>query len=115
MSAAKKNFIIEQKATFKKRLTYRDKLRKPVNLTGFSARMQVRDAAGPLLADLSAANGKIVLGGTLGTIDLLLTAAETALMTFAAPALYDLKLIAPDGSETRMLEGKITLSIGQTA
>ena len=113
MAAVKKNFIIEQKATFKKRLTYRDKQKRPINLTGFSAKMQIRDATGTQIADLSTTNGKIVLGGAAGTIDLLLTAAETALMTFAS-ALYDLKLVAPDTSETRMLEGKVTLSVGQT-
>lgn len=113
MAAATKNFTIEQKATFRKVLTYRDRLKKPINLTGFGARMQIRDAAGALISDLSTANGKIVIGGSAGTIALTIPHTETALMTFGT-ALYDLKLIAPDGSESRLLQGKILLSVGQT-
>ena len=113
MPAVTKNFTIEQRATFRKKMTYRDKFKKPINLTGYGARMQIRAADGSLIADLSTQNGKIVLGGAAGTIELVLTAAETTVMTFAT-ALYDLKLIAPNGDEIRFLQGKVTLSVGQT-
>lgn len=113
MTAAIKHFIIEQKATFKKRMTYRDKLKKPINLTGCAAAMQIRDAEGVLLAELTTENGGIVLGGILGTIDLLIADAVTSLMTFAA-AVYDLKLVFLDGTSQRLLQGKVTLSPGQT-
>lgn len=113
MPAVTKNLTIEQKATFRKKMTYRDKFKKPINLTGYGARLQIRAADGSLIADLSTQNGKIILGGAAGTIELVLTAAETTVMTFAT-ALYDLKLIAPNGDEIRMLQGKVTLSVGQT-
>ena len=113
MPAVTKNLIIEQKATFRKKMTYRDKFKKPINLTGYGARMQIRAADGALLADLSVANGKITLGGAAGTIELVIPAADTAVMTFAT-ALYDMKLIAPNGDEIRFLQGKVTLSVGQT-
>lgn len=113
MPAVTKNLTIEQKTTFRKKLTYRDKLKKPINLTGYGARMQIRDATGALIADLSTQNSKIVLGGASGTIELVISAAETTLMTFTT-ALYDLKLIAPSGDEIRLLQGKVTLSVGQT-
>ena len=114
MTAAVKNLIIEQKATFKKRLTLKDKFKKAINLTGFGARMQIRDAAGVVIADMSTTNSKITLGGIAGTIDLLLTVAETTAMT-NVPMFYDLKLINPDLTEDRKLQGKVTLSVGQTA
>lgn len=113
MPAVTKNLTIEQKATFRKKMTYRDKFKKPINLTGYGARLQIRAADGSLIADLSTQNGKIILGAAAGTIELVLTAAETTVMTFAT-ALYDLKLIAPNGDEIRMLQGKVTLSVGQT-
>lgn len=113
MSAATKNFIIEQNASFGKSMTYRDKTKKPINLTGFSARMQIRDTAGLMVADLSTGNGKITLGGVTGVIVINISVAETSLMTFAS-ALYDLKLIAPSGFESRILQGKVSLSLGQT-
>jgi hypothetical protein len=37
MPAVTKNLTIEQKATFRKKLTYRDKFKKPINLTGYGA------------------------------------------------------------------------------
>lgn len=113
MTATTKNLIIEQKATFRKKMVYRDKFKKPINLTGFSVRMQIRAADGSLIADLSTQNGKIILGGASGSIELVIPVAETSLMTFAT-ALYDLKLIAPNGDEIRMLKGKVTLDPGQT-
>lgn len=113
MTAAKKNFSIEQRATFKRRLTYRDKSKRPINLTGFSARMQIRDAAGTIISDLSTTNGKIVISGVAGIIDLTIQATETSAMNFVT-ANYDLVLVAPGGEIDRLLEGKITLSVGQT-
>ena len=113
MAAAVKNLVIEQKATWKKRLTWRDKLKRPINLTGFGARMQIVDASGTVLVDLSTANGKIILGGAAGTIDLMLTKAETTALR-DVPMFYDLKLINPDLTEDRKLQGKVTLSIGRT-
>lgn len=113
MSAGTKNFTIEQKATFRKRLTYRDRYKKPINLTSFRAHMQIRDAAGNLISTLSTENGKITIVGTTGVIDLFIPHTETAVMSFTT-ALYDLKLVAPDGSESRLIQGKVTLSPGQT-
>lgn len=113
MPAAKKNLVIEQKATFRKRLIWRDARKRAIDLTGYTARMQVRDAAGELLADLSTENGLITLGAAPGAIDLLIQATQTRTMSFQQ-ALYDLKMIAPDGTEIRLLEGRVTLSLGQT-
>lgn len=115
MSAAKKNLTIEQKATFSLLLVYRDRLKRPISLVGYDAKMQVRDAlTGALLSDLSVTNSKIVLGGALGTIQITIPETETATMTFTQ-ANYDIKLIAPDGTQSRLLEGKMFLSLGQTA
>lgn len=113
MTAAIYNFTLEQKVTFHRLLTYKDARGFPVDLTGYEARMQIRDQAGEVVATLTDTNGGIVLGGPEGTIQLNISETETSLMTFAT-ALYDLKLIAPDGMSMRLLQGKVTLSIGQT-
>lgn len=113
MTAARTNLTIEQKATFRKVLTYRDKQQRLVNLTGYGAKMQIRDDANNLLSDMNVANGKIIIDGASGSITLLLSAIETSAMTFLS-ANYDLKLVAPNGDEIRLLEGKVLLSLGQT-
>lgn len=113
MTAGVHNFVIEQNATFKRTMTYKDASKKPVNLTGYDAHMQIRDGSNVVVADLTVQNGGIILGGAAGTIQLIITEEETTTMNFA-PALYDLKIIAPDGTSTRLLQGSVTLSLGQT-
>lgn len=49
-----------------------------VNLTGYSADMQVRDVSNNLIVELSTANGKIVITPLTGTITATLTAVQTA-------------------------------------
>lgn len=78
----------------------------PVDLTGCSARMQVRaELASPdVLLELTAANGRIVLDALNGGIELRLSAAETAALTFTR-AVYDLEIVYADGRVRRLLEG----------
>jgi hypothetical protein len=82
----------------------------PVNLTGYTARMNIRSTvdATTILQSLTTENGGIVLGGVAGTVDLLITATETALFTFRN-AVYDLELISGT-VVTRLLSGNVTLS-----
>lgn len=108
MPAGKLNIQIEQGATFRKVLTWRDKTKRPVVMTGFSALMQVRDkTGGEVLLELSTVNGRIVLGAA-GKITLALTGAETEALAFAA-GIYDLKLWA-GAEEIRLLEGRVSVS-----
>lgn len=114
MTAATKNFIIEQKATFRKRLVWRDARKRPIDLTGHFARMQIRDTAGAIIATLTTENGGITLGGALGTIDLYINVSATSQMTFTTAMPYDLTVILPNGDTDRLLQGTVKLSIGQT-
>ena len=71
MAAGKLKLAIEQGATFRKLLTY--KAGTPavaVNLTGCTARMQIRSAitSPTVLVNLTTENGGIVLGGTAGNL-----------------------------------------------
>ena len=110
MIAAIYNMLVDQGATFSRVLTYKDDAGNPVNLTGYTARMQVRDtydAAGVAL-NLTTENGGIALGGALGTITLAATATATAAIT-ADQYVYDLEMIT--GSQvTRLVEGTFTVT-----
>jgi hypothetical protein len=93
----------------------------PVDLTGYSAHMQIRssfaDNDGTIYADLSSAAGGITLGGTAGTITLSMSNAVTSALSFggAEAAAYDLKLTSPSGQVTRLLQGAAILSPEVTA
>lgn len=82
----------------------------PVNLTGYTARMQVRETQASTATIMSLTSGSgITLGGTAGTIYLEASAATTAgIATEATPQtqyVYDLELISGAGYVTRLVEG----------
>lgn len=112
MPAAKLNLLVEQGATFSKRLVWRDKNKRPVNLTGYSAKMQVRSSAtsSTVIFELSTENGRITLASA-GAIQLDIDANLTETIS---SGMYDLKLYAPGGQEFRLVEGKLTVSPGVT-
>jgi len=85
----------------------------PWDLTNYIAVMTVRPFLGSTTVTLLAttANGKITLGGALGTIDIELSALDTTLK--AESYVYD--LVLDSGSEiTRILEGQFIVTAGVT-
>lgn len=104
------NFTIYQGATFSRILTWKDENGDLIDLTGFTARMQIRKKIdGDLLADMTTANSKIALGGAAGTITLSLTASETAAIN-SSKGVYDLELVSGGGIVTRLVQGDVTFS-----
>jgi hypothetical protein len=111
MVAAKRNFIIEQGATFSKVMTWKDENRDATNLTGFTARMHIRgaiDDADPIII-LTTENGRIALGGVAGTITLTISATDTAAITDES-GVYDLELVSGSGVVKRLLQGNIVVT-----
>jgi len=110
MAAGVYDITIEQGATFQMSLTWKDSTNSPVNLSGYTARMQVRSnyEAEDTLVSLTSAAGDIVLGGALGTIVITIAASVTQLLQIEE-AVYDLELV--NGlTVTRLIQGKATIS-----
>jgi hypothetical protein len=107
MPAATYNIICDQGATLDRSLTLKDSAGSLANLTGFSAKMQVRTTASSsgVALELSTVNSRVILGGALGTVRLKVDAATTAALT-AGDYVYDLEITAPNGDVTRLVEGK---------
>lgn len=106
----KRNLKIIQGATLFEAFTWKDANGVAVPFTGYTGRAQARtdfDAASPFM-DLTTANGGIVLGATDGTIQVKMSAAATAAIT-ATGGYWDLELVAPDGTVTRLLQGSVTV------
>lgn len=105
------DLTILQGATFELRVIWQDSSRAAISLTGYTARMQIRErlSATTTLANLSTENGGITLGGAAGTVDLLLTAAETAAIS-AVRGVYDLELVSATGVVSRVLGGNVDFS-----
>jgi hypothetical protein len=102
---------IEKGATFRQVLTWFDSLGAPVNLTGRTARMQVRKGMkSPLVVlDLTTENGGLVLGGSAGTITINISAAQTSAVAIAA-GVHDLEVVGADGTVVRLFQGEAEFS-----
>jgi hypothetical protein len=81
----------------------------PVDLTGYTAELQIRSYNMPTAPLLYDATPDIVLGGVNGTIQLTIDATDTVAMTWYS-GFYDLKLTDSSGVVTRLLKGKVTIS-----
>jgi hypothetical protein len=109
MTAGIYDITIEQGATFTLSATWKDSAGAPVNLTGYSARMQVRsnyESEEVLVSLVSPTN--ITLGGALGTILATISATDTQKLSIQE-GVYDLELEL-SGVVTRLLQGRATIS-----
>jgi hypothetical protein len=103
--AGQYHIITDQGATFSRQLTWKDENGAAVNLTGYTARMQLRTSVqnDSVVLELTDTNGRISLGGAAGTITLTVTAND---MTAIPPLkyVYDLELV--NGTVvTRLVQG----------
>ena len=110
MTARELNLVIEKGATFSKTFTWKNPDGSAINLTGYTARMQVRQSkkASSTLLSLTTENSRITLGGAAGTIVLTITATDTAAISWAT-GVYDLEMIT-GSTVKRLLEGAVTVS-----
>jgi hypothetical protein len=114
------DICIFQGATFDQTLFYETgEPSTPVNLAGFTAKMQIRSKpeSKALILELSTTtgggNGRITLGTngdfTTGAINLFISATDTASLSVCQNAVYDLELTT--GSViTRILQGNVIIS-----
>lgn len=111
--ATKLNLAIDQGSDWAKHLVWLDDQTpaQPINLTGFTARMQIRAnaEAADTLAELTTEDGRITLGGVAGTIDLSLPHAVTDLLP-KGKWVYDLELVSAGGLVTRLVQGSVKVS-----
>ncbi len=108
---AELKFTIYQGATFRRRLRWLNPDKTPIDLTGCTARMQVREEveSTAALLELTTENGRIALGGTAGTVNLLIDAGTTAAITWSG-GVHDLEIVHPSGEVTRLAEGSCCVS-----
>ena len=107
ISPATYNITAYQGATYDLSLTYSIG-GTAVNLTGYTAAMQVRENPSSSATVLSLTNGSgITLGGTAGTIAVAVSAST---MGAATPGFYAYDLELTSGSTvTRLIQGKFTI------
>jgi hypothetical protein len=102
---------IKQGATFSLTATWKDSTGTAINLTGYTARMQVRSAydSSTTIISLTSSSG-ITLGGSAGTIAITVSATTTAALTAPWSGVWDLELVSGGGVVTRLLEGIVSVT-----
>jgi hypothetical protein len=114
MLASKYNITVEAGATYRKKITWKTANRAAVNLTGASARMHIRKSVSDstILVSLTTDNGGLVLGGVLGTIEIVILDNQTDTLV---NGVYDIEIVHPLGANqtrndvTRLLYGTVTV------
>ena len=109
MAAATHNLVIDKggryKKTFKKINT---DTRLPVDLTGYTARMQIREyqSSNTIIVELTTENGGITITPAEGKIDLFISADDTSAIT-KTKGVYDLELIDSIGDPEKLVRGSV--------
>lgn len=112
MRAGAYNIFIEAGTRFERILTWKvDAVGAPIDLTGWTARMQVRSRTDDslLLPEFNTnLGGGITLGGIAGTITLVILSVVTTLNANIF-GVYHLEIVAPDGEPIRLLAGSFQI------
>jgi len=106
--AAYLDFEIEAGATFTADLAVTDEAGDPIDLTGYTARMDIKrdareDAA---LLSLTTDNAHVIITAPSGQLLVYISAAETSALTFTR-GIYDLEIVDALGRVTRLVEGAV--------
>lgn len=125
MAAGKYSFVIEQGSTVDFEIVYKDSNSNPVDLTSYTARMQIRPSVGSdtihmtLSSSLGTCGTGLNMSGsnsanppTSGSIGLYISSVSSSALDFSE-AVYDLEIASGSGTcatVTRILEGRIKLS-----
>jgi hypothetical protein len=109
--AGKKNFEVDQNATFSFIIEYKDNNGDPIDLDGSSAKLQVRDTAGgsKLAFSLTSPNGGIIIDEPNGKLTIKMTPTQTNKL-FYPKSSYDIMVTDSNLNKIKLLEGFITLS-----
>jgi hypothetical protein len=124
MSAGKYSFTIEQGTTFQLELIYKDSNQTPIDLTGYSGRMQIRPTVDSttvyltLSSSLRADGTGLNFSGSGGTnppssgsIGIYIASCTSSLLNFTN-AYYDLEIYSGSSCPytVRLIEGQVKLS-----
>jgi hypothetical protein len=110
MTAGIYNTTIDQGSIWDLTLIYQDSDGDPVDLTNYTAAMQLRQNYNSELADLTLTteNGGLTITANTGTIQVAATATETGSLS-SGLYVYDLELIS-GSNVSRLIQGQITVA-----
>ena len=104
------NTTIDQGADWYLTVTYEDPNGTAINITNYTAALQVRSLPSDPTTVLSLSTGSgITITGATGTVEVHATAAQTGAID-EGNYYYDLEITAPTGVVTRLVQGQVVVS-----
>jgi hypothetical protein len=109
--AGQKNWEVDQNTTYTFIAIYEDPDGNPIDLTGASAKMQVRDTkgGGKLAFTLTSPIGGITIDPQIGKLTIKMTPTQTNKL-FYPKSSYDIMITDSNLNRIKLLEGFLTLS-----
>ncbi len=105
---AKLDLCLYRSDNFNHQITWQDAAGDPIDLTGYTARMQARKNVGNINVLMTATDGNgLVLGGVAGTVDIQLSPAQTNISN--KDNVYDLEVTSPTSEVTSLVQGLFTV------
>ena len=104
------DIIADQGATFLRTISLKSTKRLPIDLTGYTARMHIREtvSATEIIEAQTTANGRITIGASAGSITILIPPADMEEIT-PGTYVYDVEIESPQGEVARIVHGKFTV------
>jgi hypothetical protein len=101
---------IDQGATYSLALTYKDSNGTAINLTGYTAAMQIRTSyeSSSTVVSLTSSSGIVITAAT-GLLTINITSNQTAALT-PGTYVYDLEITSGAGVVTRLIQGSVMVS-----
>lgn len=111
MPATKSDIAIEQGATFRLDISFVDSDGEAIDLTGYTARMQVRETyeATTVVLEATTANGYIIVDGPNGIVSVRIPPSATEALA-VAPGVYDVEVESSSGEVDRLVQGTVSVS-----
>ena len=115
MITAQYDLSISKGADYEEFFNLKDGNNQPLNLDGYSARMQIRPylSSDIVLIDATTENGIISINGPLGRIKINLSETQTSNLIYTE-SVYDLLITSPSGFTNKVLQGKVIVSLNVT-
>ena len=109
--AVEVDLLIEQGTDYAQSLRRRDAAGALIDLSGFTARMQVRQSVSStiVLLNLTTENGGLVINGVAGELTIVIRDDQTIGVSWRRGR-YDIELISPLGRISRLAFGRVELS-----
>lgn len=104
------NIKVHQGETWSMTATIKDDNDTAVDLTDYTAKMQIRNKpGGTLLKELATGGSGITINASTGEVALAMTATETAALAFRE-GVYDLYIESSSNTRTYLIKGRFTVA-----